>query len=170
MPPASTATTAESRPFAVDPGLFVDARALRGHACAPGEDVPRDTGYVPLPGSLPVFGKGSVVLVRRRFEADFAFLLDTRHGACRMVDVVVLPPPAQGGRLLQCSVPASDGSATPLSTGIGLRRPGQDAPLAYWEVDVAHGQFIREPLGVLDWASRLQCRQPEIGDGLAIPE
>ena len=170
IPPPSTATASETRPFAIDPTLFADARALRGHACAPGEDVPRDAGYVPVPGSLPIFAKGSVVLVRRRFDADFAFLLDTRRGACRMVDVVSLPPPSQGGRLLQCQVPSGDASGVPLSAGIGLRRPGQDVPLAYWEVDIAHGQFIREPLGVLDWTGRLQCRQPEIGDGLAIPE
>jgi hypothetical protein len=126
--------------------------------------VPRDAGYLPVAGSLPVVSNGSVVLVRRRIGADFAFLLDTRRGACRMVDVVALPPHAQSGNLLQCMVPPSDGTATPQSFGVGLRRAGQKAPIAYWEVDVAHGQFIRQPLGVLGWAQSVRCQEPEVGD------
>ena len=160
----SPAADAETQPFAVDAALFLDARALRGHACASGEDVPRDAGYLPVPGELPVVGNGSVVLVRRRIGADFAFLLDTRRNACRMVDVVALPARGQVGNLLQCVVPADDGSSTPLSVGVGLRRPGQKAPIAYWEVDVAHGQFIRQPLGVLAWSERVRCQEPEVGD------
>lgn len=160
----SPAADAETQPFAVDAALFLDARALRGHACASGEDVPRDAGYLPVPGELPVVANGSVVLVRRRIGADFAFLLDTRRNACRMVDVVALPARGQVGNLLQCVVPADDGSSTPLSVGVGLRRPGQKAPIAYWEVDVAHGQFIRQPLGVLAWSERVRCQEPEVGD------
>ena len=161
---ASPAASAETQPFMVDPALMLDARSMLGKACASGQDVPRDAGYLPVAGSLPVVSNGSVVLVRRRIGADFAFLLDTRRGACRMVDVVALPPHAQSGNLLQCSVPPSDGTATPLSVGVGLRRPGQKAPLAYWEVDVAHGQFIRQPLGVLGWAQSVRCQEPEVGD------
>ena len=160
----SPAADAETQPFAVDPALLADARALRGHACASGEDVPRDAGYLPVPGELPVVGNGSVVLVRRRIGADFAFLLDTRRNACHMVDVVALPARGQVSDLLQCVVPADDGSSTPLSVGVGLRRPGQKAPIAYWEVDVAHGQFIRQPLGVLAWSERVRCQEPEVGD------
>lgn len=81
-----------------------------------------------------------------------------------MVDAVALPPHVQVGNLLQCEVPSDDGSTTPLSAGVGLRRPGQQAPLAYWEVDVAHGRLIREPLGVLGWSGRLRCQEPEVGD------
>jgi uncharacterized protein YecT (DUF1311 family) len=162
--PPSPAAAAQTQPFPVDPAILADARALRGHACAPGEDVPRDAGFLPVPGEFPAVASDSVVLVRRHLEADFAVLLDTRHNACRMVDVVALPARAQVGNVLQCLVPADDGSATPLSAGIGLRRPGQGAALAYWEVDVAHGQFIRQPLGVLDWTEKLRCRQPEFGD------
>ena len=161
---ASPAASAETQPFTVDPALMLDARSMLGKACASGQDVPRDAGYLPVAGSLPVVSNGSVVLVRRRIGADFAFLLDTRRGACRMVDVVALPPHAQTGNLLQCVVPASDGTATPLSVGVGLRRAGQKAPIAYWEVDVAHGQFIRQPLGVLGWAPSVRCQEPEVGD------
>jgi uncharacterized protein YecT (DUF1311 family) len=78
---ASPAAEGETRPFPVDPALMDDARGLRGKACAPGEDVPRDLGYLPVPGSLPVVGDGSVVLARQRIGAEFAVLLDTR--ACR---------------------------------------------------------------------------------------
>ena len=159
----SPAAAAETQPFAVDAGSLVDARALRGKACAPGEDVPQAAGFVPVPGALPVVYNGSVVLVRRHLGADFAFLLDTRRNSCRMVDVVALPPHAQVSNLLQCTVP-DEGSATPLSIGVGLRRPGQKAPVAYWEVDVAHGQFIRQPLGVLDWSDKVRCQEPEVGD------
>jgi uncharacterized protein YecT (DUF1311 family) len=161
---ASPAAFAETQPFAVEPALMLDARSMLGKACASGQDVPRDAGYLPVAGSLPVVSNGSVVLVRRRIGADFAFLLDTRRDACRIVDVVVLPPQTQAGHLLQCTVPSDDGSATPLSTGVGLRRPGQKAPIAYWEVDVAHGQFIRQPLGVLGWERVLRCQEPEVGD------
>ena len=162
--PAGPTTSAETRPFAVDPALLADARGLRGKPCASGEDVPRDVGYVPVPGSLPVIGNGSVVLARRRLDADFAFLLDTRRGACRMVDVVALPPAAQVSHLLQCVVPADDGTSTPRSVGVGLRRPGQKVPLAYWEVDVVHGQLIRQPLGVLNWGDAVRCQDPQVGD------
>jgi uncharacterized protein YecT (DUF1311 family) len=161
---ASPAASAETQPFPVDPALLADAQALRGKVCAAGEDVPRSEGFLPVPGVLPVVRDDAVVLVRRHLDADFAVLLDTRHAACRMVDVVALPPHAQAGRLLQCDVPANEGSAAPLSTGVGLRRPGQAAPFAYWEVDVAHGELIRQPLGVLGWSVRLHCRAPEIGD------
>jgi len=91
-------------------------------------------------------------------------LLDTRRGSCRMVDVVALPPRAQAGPLLQCVVPSIDGSATPLSTGIGLRPRGQKAVLAYWEVDLADGVLRRQPLGVLGWSETIRCRQPEFGE------
>jgi len=160
----SPAAAAETQPFAVEPALMADTRALLGRACAAGEDVPQSAGYVPVPGALPVVSNGSVVLVRRHVGADFAILLDTRREACRMVDAVALPPHAQVGNLLQCEVPSDDGSATPLSTGVGLRRPGQQAPLAYWEVDVAHGRLIREPLGVLGWSMSVRCQEPEVGD------
>jgi uncharacterized protein YecT (DUF1311 family) len=161
---ASPAATAETQPFRVDAALLADAQALRGKACAAGEDVPRSEGFLPVPGVLPVVRDDAVVLVRRHLDADFAFLLDTRHAACRMVDMVALPPHAQAGKLLQCEVPADDGSATSLSTGVGLRRPGQAAPLAYWEIDVARGELIRQPVGVLGWAARLRCREPEVGE------
>jgi uncharacterized protein YecT (DUF1311 family) len=158
------AALAETRPFAVDPALMADARALRGKACAPGEDVPRESGYLPVPGALPVVGNGSVVLERQHVGADFAVLLDTRHGACRMVDVVALPPHAQAGNLLQCVVPGKGGAATPLSTGVGLQPPGQKTPLAYWEVDLEQGLLRRQALGVLGWAQSIRCEQPEFGD------
>ena len=161
---ASPAAYDETRPFAVDAMLMSDARGLRGKACASGEDVPRSMGFVPVPGALPVVSSGSVVLVRRHLEADFAILLDTRHDGCRMVDAVALPPHAQVGNLLQCMVPSDDGTATPLSVGVGVRRPGQKAPVAYWEVDVEHGQFIRQPLGVLGWVQKVRCQEPEVGD------
>ena len=160
----SPATAAETQPFAVEPALMADARALLGHACAPGEDVPQAAGFAPVPGALPVVSSDSVVLVRRHVGADFAFLLDTRRNSCRMVDAVALPPHAQVGNLLQCVLPSDDGSATPLSVGVGLRRAGQKLPLAYWELDVAHGQFVRQPLGVLGWSERLRCQEPEVGD------
>jgi len=160
---ASPAAEGETRPFPVDPALMDDARGLRGKACAPGEDVPRDLGYLPVPGSLPVVGDGSVVLARQRIGAEFAVLLDTRRG-CRMVDVVALPPRLQAGPLLQCVVPSTDGSAAPLSYGIGLRPRGQKALLAYWEVDIADGVLRRQPLGVLGWNETIRCRQPEFGD------
>ena len=160
----SPAAAAETRPFAVEPALMADARALLGHACAPGEDVPQAAGFTPVPGALPVVYNGSVVLARRHVAADFAFLLDTRRDACRMVDVVALPPHAQVSNLLQCMVPSDDGSTTPLSVGVGLRRQGQKAPVGYWEVDIAHGQFIRQPLGVLDWSDKVRCQEPEVGD------
>ena len=161
---ASPAANDETRPFAVDAMLMADARALAGKPCAAGEDVPRGAGFVPVPGALPVISNGSVVLVRRHLDADFAILLDTRHDACRMVDAVALPPHAQVGHLLQCVVPSDDGTATPLSVGVGMRRPGQKAPVAYWEVDVEHGQFIRQPLGVLGWGEKVRCQEPEVGD------
>ncbi|MCK9688688.1 lysozyme inhibitor LprI family protein [Scleromatobacter humisilvae] len=159
----SPAAAAETQAFAVDAGSLADARALRGKACAPGEDVPQSAGFVPVAGELPIIYNGSVVLVRRHLGADFAFLLDTRRNTCRMVDVVALPPHAQVSNLLQCTVPDT-GSATPLSIGVGLRRPGVKAPLAYWEVDVAQAQFIRQPLGVLDWSDKVRCQEAEVGD------
>ena len=157
---ASPAAEGETRPFPVEPALMDDARQLRGKPCAPGEDVPRDAGWLPVPGSLPVLGNGSVVLERQRIGAEFAVLLDTRHG-CRMVDVVALPPRAQAGTLLQCVVPAIDGSATPLSTGVGLRPRGQKGLLAYWEVDVENGALRRQPLGVLGWGETIVCKPPD---------
>jgi len=160
---ASPAAEGETRPFVVDPALMIDARALRGKPCAPGEDVPRDAGYLPVPGSLPVINKDSVVLSRQRIGAEFAVLLDTRRG-CRMVDVVALPPRAQAGPLLQCVVPSRDGSATPLSNGIGLRPRGQKGLLAYWEIDIENGVLRRQPIGVLGWGETIRCRQPEFGD------
>lgn len=160
---ASPAAEGETRPFVVDPALMIDARALRGKPCAPGEDVPRDAGYLPVPGSLPVINKDSVVLSRQRIGAEFAVLLDTRRG-CRMVDVVALPPRAQAGPLLQCVVPSRDGSATPLSNGVGLRPRGQKGLIAYWEIDVENGVLRRQPIGVLGWGETIRCRQPEFGD------
>ncbi|MFL6629380.1 MAG: lysozyme inhibitor LprI family protein [Vitreoscilla sp.] len=160
---ASPAAEGETRPFAVDPALMLDARALRGKPCAPGEDVPRDAGYLPVPGSLPVINKDSVVLSRQRIGAEFAVLLDTRRG-CRMVDVVALPPRAQAGPLLQCVVPSRDGSSTPLSNGIGLRPRGQKGLIAYWEIDIENGVLRRQPLGVRGWGETIRCRQPEFGD------
>lgn len=161
---AGAAAAAETRPFAVEPGLMADTRALLGHACAPGEDVPQSAGYLPVPGALPVVTSDSVVLVRRHLGADFAILLDTRHQACRMADAVALPPHAQVGNLLQCVVPSDDGSTTPVSAGVGLRRPGQQGVFAYWEVDVAHGRLVRQPLGVLGWDARVRCQEPEVGE------
>ena len=161
---ASPAASDETRPFVVDAMLLGDARASRGKACASGEAVPRSAGFVPVPGALPVVSNGSMVLVRRHLEADFAILLDTRRGACRMVDVVAPPPHAQVGNLLRCAVPSDDGTATPQSVGVGLMRPGRKVPVAYGEVDVEHGQFIREPPGVLGWAQKVRCQEPEVGD------
>ena len=161
--PASPAAEGETRPFAVDPVLMDDARSLRGKPCAPGEDVPRDAGYLPVAGSLPVIGVGSVVLSRQRIGAEFAVLLDTRRG-CRMVDVVALPPHAQAGPLLQCVVPSADGMGAPRSFGIGLRPRGQKDLLAYWEVDVENGTLRRLPLGALGWGATIRCRRPEFGD------
>ena len=161
-PPPPTrrlASDAETQPFKIDVALLADARSLRGQKCAPGEDVPREPGYLPVPNEWPVVGEGSVVLVRRRFDVDFAFLLDTRRGACRMVDVVALPPHSLAGNLLQCAV----GAKAPLSHGVGLRREGE-APLAYWEIDLARGQLVRQPLAALGWSDALQCRQPQFGD------
>ena len=161
---ASPAADDETRPFVVDAGLWADARALRGSTCASGEELPQAAGYGPVPGALPVVSNGSVVRVRRKLGADFAFLLDTRKGKCRIVDVVALPSHAQVGNLLQCVVPAADGSATPLSVGVGLRRAGQKAPIAYWEVDLARGLLVRQPLGVLGWAQTVRCQEPETGE------
>ena len=90
-------------------------------------------------------------------------LLDTRRG-CRMVDVVALPPRAQAGSLLQCVVPSRDGSARPLSNGIGLRPRGQKGLLAYWEIDIENGVLRRQPIGALGWGETIRCRQPEFGD------
>jgi len=161
---ASPAADSETQPFAVDAGLWTAARALRGNACASGQDLPQAAGYKPVPGALPVMFNGAVVRTRRKLGADFAFLLDTRQGACRIVDVVALPPQAHAGNLLQCTVPAADGSSTPQSVGVGLRRTGQKAPIAYWEVDIVAGQFVRQPLGVLGWPDRVRCQEPETGE------
>jgi hypothetical protein len=160
---ASPAAEEETRPFPVEVALMDDARQLRGKPCAPGQDVPRDLGYLPVPGSLPVVSNGSVVLERQRIGAEFAVLLDTRRG-CRMVDVVALPPRTQAGTLLQCVVPSIDGSATPLSSGVGLRPRGKKALLAYWEVDIENGALRRQPLGVLGWGETIRCQQPEFGE------
>ena len=161
---ASPAADGETQPFVVDAGLWTAARSLRGDACAAGEDLPPAAGYKPVPGALPVVYNGGVVRARRKLGADFAFLFDTRRGACRIVDVVALPPQSQAGNLLQCTVPADDGSSTPQSVGVGLRRAGQKAPIAYWEVDVASGQLVRQPLGVLGWSERVRCQEPETGE------
>jgi len=158
------AALAETKPFAVDPAVMDDARALRGKACAPGEDVPREAGWLPVPGSLPVVGKDSVVLARQHLGTDFAVLLDTRRGACRMVDAVALPPRAPTAHLLHCVVPAADGAVAPLSEGIGVQPPGQKTPLAYWEVDVERGVLRRQPLGVLGWAQAIRCQAPVFGE------
>jgi uncharacterized protein len=161
---AGPAADDETQPFAVDPGVWTDARALRGSACAAGEDMPPSAGYGPVPGSLPVVSDGSVVRARRRFGADFAFLLDTRKGACRIVDVVALPRQSLAGDLLQCVVPAADGSRTRQSMGVGLRRPGRKTPVAYWEVDVAQGKLVRQPLGVSGGPRRVRCQEPGAGE------
>lgn len=159
--PNTPATAAETRPFAADPALLADARALRGQACAPGDDVPRGPGYLPIPGALPAIFDGGVVLSRRRFDADFAFLLDTRRGVCKVVDVVVLPAPTQAGHLQLCAVQV--GGATK-SGGVGVRRTGQADVGVYWEVDLAHGQLLRLPLATLGWEGALQCRAPSLLD------
>ena len=149
----------------VDPALLADARALRGHACASGEDVPRDAGY------LPVAGRAAGGL-----RTAASCLSDVGSAPTSPSCSTPVATPAawwtwwrcrtrgQVSDLLQCVVPADDGSSTPLSVGVGLRRPGQKAPIAYWEVDVAHGQFIRQPLGVLAWSDRVRCQEPEVGD------
>ena len=164
LPPDAVGTTTEPRPFAVEPALLADARALRGQACAPGDDVPRGPGYVPLPGALPVVVDGGVVLGRQRIGADFAFLLDTRRGVCHIVDVVALPPHEQVGHVLQCLVPGADGTVVPRSVGVGLRPPGQPVPTAYWEVDIARGQLVRKSLDAAGWATSMLCREPSLGD------
>jgi len=161
---ASPAADDETQPFLVDAGLWTAARSLRGSACATGEELPHAAGYGPVPGSLAVVYNGSLVRARRKSGADFAFLLDTREKACRVVDVVALPPHALAGNLLQCVVPADDGSSTPQSMGVGLRRAGQKTPMAYWEVDIARGQLVRQPLGVLGWSQRVRCQEPETGE------
>ncbi len=161
---ASPAAAAGTRPFAVDPGLWIEARGLRGTACTPGAKLLMAGGYAPVPGALPVVFDGSVVVERRRQGADFAFLVDTRGGGCRVVDVVALPPQAAAGTLLQCHVPPDDGSATPRSSGVGLRRAGQRTPLAYWEVAPGAPQFVREPLEVLGWTHAVRCQPPETGE------
>jgi len=161
---ASPAADDETQPFLVDAGLWTGARSLRGSACATGEELPHTAGYGPVPGSLAVVYNGSLVRARRKSGADFAFLLDTREKACRVVDVVALPPHALAGNLLQCVVPADDGSSTPQSMGVGLRRAGQKTPMAYWEVDIARGQLVRQPLGVLGWSQRVRCQEPETGE------
>jgi uncharacterized protein len=161
---ASPAADSETQAFVVDAGLWTAARALRGDACASGEDLPQAAGYKPVPGALPVVYNGGVVRARRKLGADFAFLFDTRRGACRIADVVALPPQAQAGNLLQCLVPADDGSSTPQSVGVGLRRAGQRVPIAYWEVDIASAQLVRQPLGVLGWSERVRCQEPETGE------
>ncbi len=160
--PTGAAADAETQPFKVDPGMLADARSLRGQKCAPGEDVPREPGYLPVPNEWPVVGEGSVVLVRRRFDVDFAFLLDTRRSACRIVDVVALPSHGLAGNLLQCAVTANGGKVA-VSRGVGLRHEGE-VPLAYWEIDLARGQFVRQPLAAQGWTNALQCRQPQFGD------
>jgi len=158
---ASPAADDETRPFAVDAGLWTAAQSLRGSRCELGERLLRDAGYGPVPGALPVVGNGSLVVERRRHDADFAFLVDTRAG-CTVVDVVALPPLAQAGTLLQCTVPG-DGPE-PLSSGVGLRRAGQRVPVAYWEANVSAGRLVRQPLGVLGWGRTIRCQQPESGE------
>ena len=161
---ASPAAADETQPFAVEPALWTAVQSLRGSRCEFGDKLLAGSGFGPVPGALPVVSNGSVVVERRRQGADFAFLVDTRGHGCRVVDVVALPPLAQAGRLLQCAVPPDAGAVDPLSTGVGLRRAGQKAPLAYWEVNLAAGQLIRQPLGVLGWTTTLRCQEPETGE------
>jgi uncharacterized protein YecT (DUF1311 family) len=161
---AGPAAVDESRPFAVDPGLWVEARGLRGTACIPGGKLLEAGGYAPVPGASTLAFEDGLVIERRRQGADFAFLIDTRHGGCRVADVVALPPRATAGTLLQCRVPAEDGGAGTRSAGVGLRRPGHRTPLAYWEVAPGGPQFVRQPLEVLGWTHVLRCRPPEAGE------
>jgi uncharacterized protein YecT (DUF1311 family) len=160
---ASPAAAEETQPFQVEAVLWLEAQRLRGNACELGPRFLSKEGYTAVPGGLPVVGNGSVVYPRRRRGADFAFLVATSAG-CKVLDVVALPPPSQAGRLEQCYVLSDDDSATPRSVGIGVRSKDRKIGRAYWEVDLAQGRLVRQPLSVLGWSEALRCQQPESGE------
>lgn len=159
---ASPAAAAETRTFPADPNALARAQSLVGRTCTLGDALLRDDGFDPVKGALPVIGPDTLVVTRRRSGADFAFLIDTRSGHCRVMDVVALPPAAQAGHLMQCTVPSDDGSATPRSVGVGLRRAGK--PVTYWSVEAEAGRLVRQPLEVLGWTRAVRCQQPESGE------
>lgn len=160
---AASAPVDDAQPFPVDAGLWEAARSLKGAACRPGDPLVVAAGYEPVPGAVPLVTPGGIVVERRRHGADFAFLLDTRSGHCRVADVVALPAQALAGTLLGCDATPEAASGAP-SHGVGLRRAGQRAPLAYWEADVASGQLLRQPLGVSGRAQAIRCQEPATGD------
>jgi len=161
---ASPAAYAETKPFPVEPAAWAEARSYLGKPCEHGEDLPVAAGYAPIPGYLPVIGPDSVVVARAKGAAAFAFLLDTHNSGCRIADVVTLPPRQQADSLLQCRVPADQGSSAPQSTGFGIRRSGQSKPIAYWEVRGEDVKLLRQPLDLLGWSQAIRCTQPETGE------
>jgi len=161
---ASPAAYAETRPFPVDPPAWAEAQSYLGKPCENGEDLPAAAGYAPIPGYLPVIGSDAVVVLRGKGGAAFAFLLDTRNSGCHVADVVTLPPRQSADTLLQCHVPADQGSSAPQSTGFGIRRTGQSKLIAYWEVRGEDAKLLRQPLDLLGWSQAIRCVQPETGE------
>ena len=159
---ASPAAADETRPFPAPPALLADAKGWVGKACMQGRGaLPVSSGFVEHRAYLPVIGPGTVVQPLFKQGVAFAFLLDTHDKHCTVADVAVLSMPAT---LLQCMVPADDHSANAQSVGIGLRRFGQKPLIAYWEVASQPPALVRQPLGVLGWANKVRCQEPETGE------
>ncbi len=162
---ASPAAYDETRPFPAPADVLAAAKALVGKACAGhNEDLPAGSVFAAKPAYQPVIAQGAVILPRMKDGAWFAFLLDTRNGACRVADVVALPGPKQADAFLQCTVPPDDGTANYKSSGFGMRRAGHKDLAGYWEVDPKTATMTRQPLGVLGWDGRIRCNYPETGE------
>jgi hypothetical protein len=158
---ASPAAYEETKPFPVGPSSMAQAQALIGRSCGPVPDVPNSAGFGSRPDYIPIIGRDVIVRPHTMHGDLFAFLIDTKDGGCRVGDVVALPSPKVAGAFLQCSVASTDGT---VSTGFGVRKAGQNAPVAYWEIDSSEMKLIRQPIELLGWDNKLKCRQPEWGE------
>ena len=157
---ASSAVSADTRPFAVAPAAAAAAKALIGTSCAAAfhSDGPSVRGFAKPAGFIPIGVRDGYIVGGQRAGARFAFLLSVPNGdiaRCRIADVVALPTRAQADAFFSCH--SDDGS----TTGVGMRRVHPSDLVAYWSVE--RSRFVRQPVHVIGVDS-FTCHQPESGE------
>lgn len=154
------ASSPQTQAFPVPPPLWAKAQALIGSNCA-GAFRDRNrffVGFIPPRGFRPITLNGGVIEPLQKDGVRFAFLLQTPGAsinACRVADVVALPPPARDDAFLECG-----GRAAAIS-GFAVRRKSRPPLESFWTVDEANGRLESEAPGVL---GGIACHQPETGD------
>jgi hypothetical protein len=158
-PAANPAGAGQTQAFAVPPPLWARAQAFIGRNCADALTGRGRffSGFTAPRGFLPITLNGGVVVPMQKDGVRFAFLLQTPGAsitACRVADVVALPPPARDDALLEC------GGRTADISGFVVRRKSRPPLESFWSVDQANGHLEREAPSVL---GGMACHQPETG-------